>query len=101
MRPVSLFPLPLNLLLSLLPPFLHRLRLLAFVQRCLHPPDPGHPLPLSWPVRSTPAGSRRAEYLGGSLLRRLRHWHGINAEFLADMSEFFRIGEAAIRHHPA
>src|SRR5271165_3379089 len=27
--------------------------------------------------------------------------HGINAEFLADMSEFLRIGEAAVAHHRA
>src|SRR5271165_5564752 len=36
-----------------------------------------------------------------SLLRCLRIRHGINAEFLADMGELFRVGEPAVRHHRA
>src|SRR5271165_397553 len=35
------------------------------------------------------------------VLRSLGLRHGINAEFLADMSEFLRIGEAAVAHHRA
>jgi hypothetical protein len=34
-----------------------------------------------------------------SFSRRLGIRYGINAEFLADMGEFLRVGQAAVRHH--
>ncbi len=53
-------------------------------------------------VGVTGAAARRLHRDGPtSPLRCLRRRHGIDAEFLADMSKSLRIGEAAVRHHRA
>jgi hypothetical protein len=39
--------------------------------------------------------------LAPSFARGFRFWRGIDAEFLTDVGEFLRIGEAAVRHHRA
>jgi hypothetical protein len=50
-----------------------------------------------FPIRSECAGApSRQSFLGRVPLR-----GGVDAEFLANMGEFFWVGETAIRHHRA
>ena len=44
---------------------------------------------------------RRSDTPSASLLWWVSVRHGVNAKFLADMGEFCRVGEPAIRHHRA